>query len=413
MKIAIITDHVPTIYAHSINTLKIAQGFYKLGHEVIVLAVKRIYEDLNSLKIKNIHVFYGINKKIKFKFFRDYSPYYFRELNYLGPFLCKITQILIKIIPNLRRFFDPKKNLSEYCERKISNYCKNEQIDLAFCRRTDKAIYYNILNEIPTISDIHGYEYYSELKHHIKHLLKLDKYKNFKGIMTINNILKQKLTKLGFSEEKIVAMDNCVDLTQFNKISNNKMRIRKKFHLPLDKKIIMYTGQLSSDRGIETILKAADNLSANIYSFYLIGGNNKSIKKWKKFINKYRIKSEINLLGFIEKNFIPYYLKAADILLATYSSSCLTLDIMSPVKIIEYMASKVPIIATKIGRITEICRNNECLFIEPDNPKDLNEKIKIIIENDNIRKDLVLHAYKKAQNYSIEKRCKKILELYK
>ena len=407
MKIAIITDHIPTRYAHSINTMKIAQGFFKMGYDVRVLAVRRYTEEKNRYKIKNIHNFYGINKKIKIKYFRDYSPYYFWENHILGSFFNIATKIIIKLFPKLKVFVDIENKKGIFCEKKISEYCQNEKIALAFCRRVYKIISYNVFNKIPTVLDLHGFE-----KHHIAKLLKMKINPYFKGILTINNTLKKKFIKLGFLEEKIIAMENCVDLTQYDRISNKKMSIRKHLNLPLDKKIILYTGKLSKDRGIETVLRSSLDFDRNKYSFYLIGGNNKSLKMWKKYIYKNKIESDINLLGFIEKIYIPFYLKAADILLATYSPSCPTLDIMSPVKIIEYMASKNPIIATKIGRNVDLWSNNELLFIKPDDPKDLTAKVKLLVTDDDLRSRLIKNAYSKARRYSIEKRCEKILELY-
>lgn len=400
MKIAIITDHIPSQWAHSMNTMKIAQGFHELGHDVEVLVVRRYIGDKKKLKVKEIHNFYDINKSIKIHYFRDYTPYYFKEIRYLGPFLKIMTDIIIRRSNVIRYIIDP--------ERRISRYCKQYKFELAFCRRTFNALYYNILNEIPSILDVHDHKV-SELKY----VVNLNNFRFFKGIMTINKELKKKLTEQSFNRNKIIFMDNGVNLDKFNRITNDKIKIRKKLKLPLDKKIILYSGGLYDNRGIDVIINGAQYLDSRKYSFYFLGGDKKIINKWKNFIVKSKNMGDINFIGFKERFIVPYYLKAADLLLATYSSNCPTLNIMSPVKIIEYMASKVPFIATKIGRNIELCNNNECTFIEPNNSKDLSEKIKLILENADLRKKIVRNAYNKAKEYSIKKRCRKILKLYK
>ena len=79
-------------------------------------------------------------------------------------------------------------------------------------------------------------------------------------------------------------------------------------------------------------------------------------------------------------------------------------------KLFEYMASKTPIILSKWKRTSEICNNEECLFTSLDDPKDLSEKITILINDKNLRNKLVQNAYQKAKMFTYKKRCQKIIE---
>ena len=284
MKIAIITDHIPSIWAHSINTMKVAEGFFKLGHEVEVLVVCRAKEDLTHLRIKNIHRFYCINQNIRIKFVRDYSPNYFREIRFIGPVLNKTVKFLAKFIPKLEVRLDP--------ENRISKYCKKHNFDLSFCRTTYNTVYYNIVNKIPTILDLHGYDIPE-----LFHIVKLVKNKYFLGIMTLNSVLEKIFIKMGFPSKKIRTMDNAVDIDRFTQITNNKVILRKKFGLQLNKKIVLYSGILSDDRDISTILDASKLLDNNDFSFYFLGGglSRNFIKKWLKYLRLKNIDSDIKL----------------------------------------------------------------------------------------------------------------------
>ena len=78
-KIAIVcSGHVPSQFAHSINTVKHANAFFELGYNVELLTVQRFYEKKNLKKI-NIFSFYGI-KKLKIKFFKDQSIFYYQDI---------------------------------------------------------------------------------------------------------------------------------------------------------------------------------------------------------------------------------------------------------------------------------------------------------------------------------------------
>ena len=81
MKIFIVSfGYIPSQWAHGINLVKNAQGFYELGHQVEICTVKRLYEALFKVRIKNVNKFYGISPKIKIETFTDNSIFYFREL---------------------------------------------------------------------------------------------------------------------------------------------------------------------------------------------------------------------------------------------------------------------------------------------------------------------------------------------
>ena len=57
MKIALTCNgHIPSQYAHSINVVKQANAFVKLGYSVELLSVKRFYEnDFNSWFYRSCH----------------------------------------------------------------------------------------------------------------------------------------------------------------------------------------------------------------------------------------------------------------------------------------------------------------------------------------------------------------------
>lgn len=400
MKIAVITDHIPSKFAHSVNTIKIAQGLFKLGHDVEVLVIRRFKEEINNLKTYNVHYRYGLNKKVKIIYFRDYSLNYFRELRYIGAIFTQLMTFLERLFHNTTYFLDP--------EKRISFYCKKKSFDFAFYRRAINSLYYNILNHIPSVYDIHGI-----WEPKLKYLPKLIHNKNFKGILTINDTLKKLLIKRGFLKEKIRVMDNSVDITIYEKIKASKTIIRKKIKFPLNKKIVLYAGSLFRDRDIEIILKSANILNES-FVFYFLGGDKKEIKYWKNFISKKKLnEKKIKFFGLLSRELLPYYFKAADVLIATFSANILTKDIMSPVKLIEYMASRTPIIATKIGRVIDICNNDECLFINVNDVKDLCDKLNFITENIEFSEKMTRNAFNKAKRYTLTKRCEKIIDLIK
>ena len=62
---------------------------------------------------------------------------------------------------------------------------------------------------------------------------------------------------------------------------------------------------------------------------------------------------------------------------------------MSPVNILEAQAAGLPVLASNVGGISDLIRNDENgLLFECDNIKDAAEKIKMLINNKQLRENL-------------------------
>ncbi|MBN3035458.1 MAG: glycosyltransferase [Bacteroidales bacterium] len=79
---------------------------------------------------------------------------------------------------------------------------------------------------------------------------------------------------------------------------------------------------------------------------------------------------EIHPLGDVPNDDVPYYYYAADILLLT------SLWEGSPNVIKEAMACNLPIVATDVGDIREVCGTTEGCFITTFDPSEISEKLK-------------------------------------
>jgi len=87
-------------------------------------------------------------------------------------------------------------------------------------------------------------------------------WKKCSKIITITNLLKKELIKLGIDEKNIVVAADGVDLKQFAlNVSQNEAR--QKLNLPFDKKIILYCGHLYKWKGAEVLAQAALYLPEN------------------------------------------------------------------------------------------------------------------------------------------------------
>lgn len=82
--------------------------------------------------------------------------------------------------------------------------------------------------------------------------------------------------------------------------------------------------------------------------------------------------------------------------------------------LLDSMASKKPVIIAHnkwISSAYEFKNNEECLYFEPENKKDLKNKINLLMNNPKLSKKLALNAYKKAKIYSTRNFALKLVDV--
>lgn len=392
MKVAVVcSGHIPSQWAHSISTLKSANAFHNLGHEVEVLTVESFSETKMKQRIKDIHRFYGVDHAIRIRYFKDNPLFYFDELkafNHLLWLLKRVTKNRIRYIS------DPEKGISEYC--------KKNGVDICYCRAY-RTVYYNIKNQIPTIMESHT----PNITHpDLQRVIKQSHSKYFKGLVTISDILKQNLVRAGGPEDKILVLDDGVDVESFQNIEKSGACVS--LGLPQDKFIAMYCGHLYQGRGIEYILDAAKILKET--TFVIVGGSRSDVSYWQKYAINAGLDNVI-FTGFVENRLVPTYLKAADALLMPYTRDTLTYEWMSPLKLFEYMAAGRPIIATDLEAIKKRIQHMETgILVKEKSGDEIANAIRLVFADKTLADKLSRNAEKKAEKYTWKRRAEVILD---
>ncbi|TSD02430.1 MAG: group 1 glycosyl transferase [Parcubacteria group bacterium Athens0714_24] len=230
-------------------------------------------------------------------------------------------------------------------------------------------------------------------------------WKKAKKLIVLTSFIKTGIIEFGISPEKILIAPDAVDLKEFD-IKISKDEARKNLSLPLDKKIILYTGSfyLHGWKGVDILLESAKYFSDE-YLFVLVGGEKNEIEKIK---NDYPLD---NLLLVERKTHgeIPYYLKTADVLiLPNKKGEEISEKYTSPMKLFEYMASGRPIVASDLPSLREILNSNNSVLVEANNPESLADGIKKIFSDVNLADKISKQSFYDVQNYTWLKRGEKI-----
>ena len=120
------------------------------------------------------------------------------------------------------------------------------------------------------------------------------------------------------------------------------------------------------------------------------------------------------IIGYRSHSEIPYWLKAADVLVLPNSGKEeISKYWTSPIKMFEYMASKRPIMASDLPSIREILNEGNAILVQPDNPQGLAEGIRKVLENKNLAEKISARAFDDVKQHTWAKRAEKILDFIK
>ncbi|MBI2041469.1 MAG: glycosyltransferase family 4 protein [Candidatus Nealsonbacteria bacterium] len=232
--------------------------------------------------------------------------------------------------------------------------------------------------------------------------------KSLKGLVVITQKLKELFAERGISTDKILAAPDGVDIEMFD-IHISMQEARKKLGLPQDKKIVLYTGHLYQWKGVDVLAEASRYLPENI-EVYFVGGTEEDIKSYQILATRYRI----HVIGHRSHSEIPFWLKAADVLILPNSGKeDISKYWTSPLKMFEYMAAEKPIVASDLPSIREVLNEENAVLVEPDNPTALAKGVEDILKNSKLSEKISKKAYVDvAENYTWLRRRKKIFEFF-
>lgn len=210
------------------------------------------------------------------------------------------------------------------------------------------------------------------------------------------------INKLGVNQKKISYIPNGFDPKKFKTI--DMIESRKKLDLPIKKKIILSVGSLLEVKGHKYLIEAMKEIKELREDVLCIIVGYGSTEKLSESIKTFGLDEYIKLVGGKVHSEIPLWINASDlfVLPSIYEGN--------PTVIPEALGCGKPIVATDVGGIPEVIKNNEVGYlVEPRSPKMLSEKIVEALEKEWNTKMIVRYAI---QNYSWEKISADVLEVY-
>jgi glycosyltransferase involved in cell wall biosynthesis len=332
------------------------------------------------------------------------------------------------ILGVIRNVYNPHEEISEEADRNdipytifacrsqldlrlafsVRKFIKMNRVDIIHCHGY-KSNFYGLLasrGQVPSVTTNHNW-----LTAHwkLKTYCFLDSLwiRFFDRIVAVSNEVKKDMLKYKIPKEKIRVIDNGICLERFEKLVETR-KIKSQLGLEEKTRVIGTIGSLGIEKGHIYLLEAARQVLDVVKDLkFLVIGDGPLRKPLEEKSEELGIKKHVIFLG--QRKDIPELLMAMDIFVLPSIKEGL------PIALLEAMAAKRPVIATRVGAIPKVIENKDTgILVEPKDIKGLRDAIMNLI-NDPERMNLLAQEgfNKVCTDFSSDEMGKHYLKLYK
>ena len=198
-----------------------------------------------------------------------------------------------------------------------------------------------------------------------------DVFAKCKGMLCVSKFvasqIKSKENAIGpVREEQIKILYNCID-TEIFKIKDYdkcKKQIVEKYHLPVNKKIIVYVGRLSKEKGIDVLLQACKKLDREDYIVLIVGSFIQGVKAKDSYEDELLklandLKGKVYFTGYANQEDLPTIYAGSDVVVLPSMW-----DEPAGLTMVEAICCGANLITTKSGGIPEYITNDDAILLE-------------------------------------------------
>lgn len=221
------------------------------------------------------------------------------------------------------------------------------------------------------------------------------------AMVAVSPGVKDYLETFSGAKGRVHVIANGVDLARFASAANqNAVKFQQQDNTA-STPVLGFLGTLKPWHGVSGLVQAWALLRKEGYNVnLLIVGDGPQHATLSEEIAQQGLSDFVHFTGSVAPEQVPEWLARMDIATAPYPNQ--DRFYFSPLKIYEYMAAGLPIIATKVGHLSSIIENGyNGILAEADNPQNMAEAIAHLLDNPSEAKRLGTNARLTAeQNHS-------------
>lgn len=212
-------------------------------------------------------------------------------------------------------------------------------------------------------------------------------WRNADRVLPVTNVLAKYISAANVEQAKIKVIPNGVDTAVFGpqKPEHRSKRLK-------DKIVVGFVGFCREWHQLDAVLERLANME-NPYIHFLLVGDGPVIDSLNKQADLLNFTSSFTATGLVSRDEMPYWLDQIDIALQPAVTPW-----ASPLKMIEYLAKGLAIVAPNSFNIKELLiDNSNALLFDEGNKEHMVAQIESLVVNRELRKKLQREAWKTIQ----------------
>lgn len=234
-------------------------------------------------------------------------------------------------------------------------------------------------------------------------------YNNARHIIALSPGMQEGVVEKGIAPSKVSMIPNMSKPDAFWPRPNNKAVIHQ-FGLKEDTFKVIYFGALGLANSLDVIVQAARILKEDPSIEFIFAGGGGFENELKKQCQNLQLPN-VSILGNFPMKTLSEIVNLADVSLVTFMNLPI-LATNSPNKLFDSLSAGKPVIVNSAGWTKDLVEENNCgLYVKPDDPADLAEKIITLKNNPDLCVEMGRNSRRLAENkYDKDILCNQIVE---
>ena len=229
------------------------------------------------------------------------------------------------------------------------------------------------------------------------------------AVICPSNVTRDYIASLGLNRKRIAVIPNGVSPSDF---SPSPLPSREE-RIP----VLLYIGTLADWQGLEVVINSLPMILAQRpVQLRIVGrGRSRQRKVLMKHIRKLGVEGSVLVQPAVPHHAVPALIAESDICLAPLGLNDRNVTQGAcPIKVLEYMASSRPLIASNMPIVRELLREDvDGLLFSPNDPEDLAHKVLMLLNDGDLSKRLADSATERAlTKFTWHESQKKLLKVY-
>ena len=249
-------------------------------------------------------------------------------------------------------------------------------------------------------------------------LRQIAKYQRLVQVTTTTSWIRDKFIEMGFDGNLVTVLPSAMDPTQFE-TTPTKETCRQQLGLPAERPIVGYIGRFQAlrlDKGIPTLIKAVGQIKAqgNRTPLLLcVGGPMGVVPSYIELAQQEGLTNDDFLfIDRVSNTEVSRWMKSCDVLTIPWSWTEFSAYETSPIKLFEYMAVGVPIVASDLPSIRDILTHEaNAILVNPGDAAAFAFGIDLAFTDQTMAARISSHAYNDVKLHTWRQRASSVLTL--